>query len=134
MSAAIDYLQLYIDLDQDISRKLRNSQVNDYDGHVIYVHGDSNLTLVDNGGAIYLESGNTLSITNVTIQNNSAYENSNGNGKADAIYNNGGTLSLTNCTIANNSAVDVGGVYNKRRNPEWDSVLLWLWLLVMADV
>ena len=56
----------------------------------------------DDGGGI-LNSG-TLTLTNVTISNNSA--------KGGGGIVNGGTLTLTNVTISNNSAEDGGGIFN----------------------
>ena len=56
-------------------------------GHVIWAHGGSNLTLTssvaggsieggmaNNGGAIHIPSGNTVTATNVTFNGNSAAE------------------------------------------------------------
>lgn len=87
-------------------------------GHVIWAHGGSNLTLTssvaggsieggmaNNGGAIHIPYGNTVSATNVTFRDNSAGDH------AGAIWNNG-TFTATNCTFTNNNAKDVGGIYN----------------------
>ena len=89
------------------------------DGHVIYVHNNANLSLLNdseatgsieggkanNGGAMFIEPGSYVIANNVTFQNNSAGEH------AGAIWN-AGSLTLTNCTISNNTAQDVGGIYN----------------------
>ena len=88
-------------------------------GHVIYANGGCNLTLTstaegygiieggkaNNGGAINITHGNTVTATNVTFQNNSAADH------GGAIWNNG-TVTATNCTFENNTANDVGGIYN----------------------
>ena len=88
------------------------------EGHVIWAHGGCNLTLTssvaggsieggmaNNGGAIHIPHGNTVSAHNVIFRNNSAADH------AGAIWNNG-TFTATNCTFANNTAKDVGGIYN----------------------
>ena len=88
------------------------------EGHVVYVHNDATLTLnnstgtgrieggmANNGGAMFIEPGSTVSATGVTFQNNSAAEH------AGAIWN-AGSLTLDNCTISSNTAGDVGGIYN----------------------
>lgn len=89
------------------------------DGHVIYVHGGSTLTLTssaedkgiiqggmaNNGGAINIPHGNTVSATNVTFHRNSALKH------GGAIWNNG-TFTATNCTFTENSCTDVGAIYN----------------------
>ena len=72
------------------------------------------LTLTDgrakgNGGAILLDSGATLTITNSTLANNAATERYDSGG---GIYNDG-TLTLQNATLANNEAGYFGGgIYN----------------------
>ena len=89
-------------------------------GHVIWAHNGSDLTLksskaggsieggkANNGGAIHIPYGNTVTATNVTFQNNSAADH------AGAIWNNG-TLKATDCTFANNRADDVGAIYNSK--------------------
>ena len=88
-------------------------------GHVIYVHGGSNLTLTstaekkgmiqggmaNNGGAINIPHGNTVSATNVNFHSNSALVH------GGAIWNSG-TFTATNCTFTENSCTDVGAIYN----------------------
>ena len=87
-------------------------------GHVIYAHGGSTLTLTssngygyieggmaNNGGAINIPHGNTVSATNITFRNNSALKH------AGAVWNNG-TFTAENCTFTGNSCTDVGAVYN----------------------
>lgn len=96
----------------------RNLSVHGSQGHVIWAHGGSNLTLTssvaggsieggmaNNGGAIHIPFGNTVSAENVIFRNNSAADH------AGAIWNNG-TFTATNCTFKNNTASDVGGIYN----------------------
>lgn len=96
----------------------RNLSEHGSEGHVIWAHNGSNLTLTssvaggsieggmaNNGGAIHIPFGNTVSATNVIFQNNSAADH------AGAIWNNG-TFTATNCTFTNNTANDVGGIYN----------------------
>ena len=93
-------------------------------GHVIYVHGGSTLTLTssvaggsieggkaNNGGAINIPHGNTVSATNVIFQNNSAADH------AGAIWNNG-TFTAENCVFENNRASDVGAIYNAVRTED----------------
>ncbi len=64
------------------------------------------------GGGIYNEG--TLTVTNSTIDNNSAYSNEYGMG-GGGIYNNG-TLMVTNSTVDNNSSGFGGGIYNNYNN------------------
>ena len=93
-------------------------------GHVIYVQGGSTLTLTssvaggsieggkaNNGGAINIPHGNTVSATNVIFQNNSAADH------AGAIWNNG-TFTAENCVFENNRASDVGAIYNAVRTED----------------
>ena len=61
--------------------------------------------MANNGGAIHIPNGNTVSATNITFQNNSALQH------AGAIWNNG-TFTATNCTFTGNSCTDVGAIYN----------------------
>ena len=118
-------LNMYLDIDGktvaiDLNgHKLsRNLTANSHDGHVIWAHNGSNLTLIssvtggsieggkaNNGGAIHIPHGNTVTATNVTFRNNSAADH------AGAIWNNG-TFKATNCRFEKNSASDVGAVYN----------------------
>ena len=96
----------------------RNLSSHNSGGHVIYANGGCNLTLVssvdggsieggkaNNGGAIHIPHGNTVTATNITFRNNSAADH------AGAIWNNG-TFTATNCTFENNTASDVGAIYN----------------------
>ncbi|MEM1159430.1 MAG: choice-of-anchor Q domain-containing protein [Pseudomonadota bacterium] len=57
------------------------------------------------GGAFYVDTGASLSLTNATLANNSAYA-------GGAIYNSAGTATLTNVTVADNSAQYGGGIVN----------------------
>lgn len=85
-------------------------------GHVFWGHNNSRLTLrnssgtgsieggkANNGGAIFIEPGSTVTAENITFRNNSAADH------AGAIWN-GGTLTATNCSFNNNRANDVGGI------------------------
>jgi hypothetical protein len=96
----------------------RNLTEHDHAGHVIYAHNGSTLTLTssvaggsieggraNNGGAINITHGSTVSATNVIFQNNSAADH------AGAVWNNG-TFTATSCTFTNNRANDVGAIYN----------------------
>ena len=96
----------------------RNLREHGSEGHVIWAHGGCNLTLMssvaggsieggmaNNGGAIHIPYGNTVSASNVIFRNNSAADH------AGVIWNNG-TFTATDCTFANNTANDVGGIYN----------------------
>ena len=104
----------------DLNGHKLSRSISDYSGagHVIWAHGGSNLTLTssvaggsieggmaNNGGAIHIPYGNTVTATNVIFQNNSARNH------AGAIWNNG-TFTATNCTFKNNTASDVGAIYN----------------------
>ena len=89
------------------------------DGHILEVMGNSTVTLTDsigggsleygcgnNGGAINIHDGSTVTISNVTFQNNRAGID------GGAIFNRG-TLKMNNCVIKNNTAKDTGGgIYN----------------------
>ena len=120
------YLSSYLDIDNktvtiDLNGHSLSRHLSEYDhaGHVIWAHGGSNLTLTssaerkgiieggmaNNGGAIHIPNGNTVSATNITFQNNSALQH------AGAIWNNG-TFTATNCTFTGNSCTDVGAIYN----------------------
>jgi len=57
------------------------------------------------GGAIYNETGYSLSLTDTDFSNNTASDS------GGAIYNNG-TTTINNGTLSNNSAVFGGGIYN----------------------
>ena len=107
-----------VTIDLNGHRLYRNTTSHASDGHVIYLNNNAHLTLnnstgtgrieggrANNGGAIFIVQGSSLTATNVTFQNNSAANH------AGAIWN-AGTLTLTNCTISYNSAGDVGGIYN----------------------
>ena len=107
-----------VTIDLNGHKLYRNVQEHSNTGHVIYVHNNATLTLnnstgtgsieggkANNGGAIFIEPGSTVSATGVTFQNNSAGDH------AGAIWN-AGSLTLTNCTISSNTAGDVGGIYN----------------------
>ena len=98
----------------------RNLSEHNSQGHVIWAHNNSNLTLTssvvggsieggkaNNGGAIHIPYGNMVSATNVIFKNNSAADH------AGAIWNNG-TFTATNCTFKNNTANDVGAIYNSK--------------------
>ena len=89
-------------------------------GHVFYAKGNCNLTLKNTadgsssiergnafqGGAIYIESGSTVSAENIIFQNNSARN------YGGAIYNNG-TFTAKNCTFTNNNVAKYGaGIWN----------------------
>ena len=88
-------------------------------GHVIGVHGGSDLTLTstaegygiveggkaNNGGAIHIPHGNEVSVNRVIFRNNSALD------RAGAIWNNG-TFTAILCVFENNESKDVGAVYN----------------------
>ncbi|MCK9487726.1 MAG: Ig-like domain-containing protein, partial [Dehalococcoidia bacterium] len=60
---------------------------------------------VPNGGAILVEDGATLNLTDVLFFYNSAKS-------GGAIYNTGGTVNLTETMFAENSAEDGGAIYN----------------------
>ena len=119
-------LDSYLDIDGktvtiDLNGHSLSRHLSDYDhaGHVIWAHNGSTLTLTstaegngiieggmaNNGGAIHIPHGNTVSATNVTFRNNTAREH------AGAIWNNG-TFTATNCTFTGNSCTDVGAIYN----------------------
>ena len=96
----------------------RNLTEHDHAGHVIYAHNGSTLTLTssvaggsieggkaNNGGAINIRHGNTVSATDITFRNNSAADH------AGAIWNNG-SFTAENCIFENNRANDVGAIYN----------------------
>ena len=120
-------LSTYLDIDGksvtiDLNGHKLSRSLTSYgsDGHVIWVHNGSDLTLTssvpggrieggkaNNGGAIHIPYGNTVTATNVIFQNNSAADH------AGAIWNNG-TLKATDCTFANNMANDVGAIYNSK--------------------
>lgn len=120
----IDNMTVTIDLNgHSLSRSL--SEHNSA-GHVIWVHNGSTLTLTstakedgkikdgkieggkaNNGGAIHIPYGNTVTATNVIFQNNSAADH------AGAIWNNG-TFTATDCSFLNNTAKDVGAIYNSK--------------------
>ena len=98
----------------------RNLSSHGSEGHVIWVHNGSTLTMTssieggsieggkaNNGGAIHIPYGNTVTAENVIFQNNSAADH------AGAIWNNG-TFTATNCTFNNNTAKDVGAIYNSK--------------------
>ena len=102
----------------------RNLTEHDHAGHVIYAHNGSTLTLTssvaggsieggkaNNGGAINIPHGNTVSATNVIFQNNSAADH------AGAIWNNG-SFTAENCVFENNRASDVGAIYNAVRTED----------------
>lgn len=107
-----------VTIDLNGHKLYRNLSVHGSQGHVIWAHDGSNLTLTssadggsieggmaNNGGAIHIPFCNTVSATNVIFRNNSAADH------AGAIWNNG-TFTATNCTFTNNTANDVGGIYN----------------------
>ena len=114
----IDGLTLTINLN---GHKLSRSIVSENEaGHVFYAKGNCNLTLKNTadgsssiergnafqGGAIYIESGSTVSAENIIFQNNSARD------YGGAIYNNG-TFTAKNCTFTNNIAAKYGaGIWN----------------------
>ena len=118
-------LSKYLDIDGktvaiDLNGHKLSRNLNSYgnEGHVIWAHNGSNLTLTssvvggsieggmaNNGGAIHIPHGNTVTTNNITFRNNSAA------GHAGAIWNNG-TFTATNCTFENNKASDVGAIYN----------------------
>ncbi|HXF84024.1 MAG TPA: sortase [Anaerolineales bacterium] len=82
---------------------------------VMYVNSGATLTLQNltiangsavNGGGVYNDGG-TLTITGSTFSGNSA------GGFGGGVYNDGGTLTITNSTFSNNIvSYDGGGVYN----------------------
>ncbi len=59
----------------------------------------------DGGGIVII--GGTLTLTNTTVDSNSAPA-----GNGGGIYNNGQTLMLINSTVSNNNAIDGGGIVN----------------------
>lgn len=94
-----------------LSRSLDSNSSN---GHVIWTHNGSNLTLTssttggsieggkaNNGGAIHIPYGNTVTASDVIFQGNSARDH------AGAIWNNG-TFTATNCTFKNNTRTTHG--------------------------
>lgn len=104
----------------DLNGHKLSRNLNSYgsEGHVIWAHNGSNLTLTssvaggsieggmaNNGGAIHIPHGNTVTANNITFRNNSAA------GHAGAIWNNG-TFTATDCKFENNTAKDVGAIYN----------------------
>ncbi len=120
----IDHMTVTIDLNgHTLSRNLSS---HGSEGHVIWVHNGSKLTLTstakeddkikygkieggqaNNGGAIHIPNGNAVTATNVIFQNNSAADH------AGAIWNNG-TFTATDCSFLNNTAKDVGAIYNSK--------------------
>ena len=62
--------------------------------------------VANNGGAFVLNAGGVLNLANVTISGNSTTSF----GSAGGIWNAGGAITAVNCTIANNSARNDGGV------------------------
>ena len=118
LSKYLDIDGVTVTIDLNGHKLSRNLNEHGSDGHVIYVHGGSNLTLTssvaggsieggkaNNGGAINIPHGNTVSATNVIFQNNSADQH------AGAIWNNG-SFEAENCVFENNRASDVGAIYN----------------------
>ena len=99
----------------------RNLSSHSSDGHVIWVHNGSTLTLkstaaedgkieggrANNGGAIHIPYGNSVIADHVIFQNNSAADH------AGAIWNNG-TFTASDCSFLNNTAKDVGAIYNSK--------------------
>ena len=115
----IDNMTVTIDLNgHSLSRNLSQ---NKSDGHVIWVHNGSTLTLkstaeedgkieggrANNGGAIHIPYGNTVIADHVIFRNNSAADH------AGAIWNNG-TFTASDCSFLNNTAKDVGAIYNSK--------------------
>lgn len=86
------------------------------DGHIFEIMGDSTVTLTDsrneggsleygcgnNGGAINIHAGSTLTVNNVVFQNNRA-------GIDGGAICNRGTLIMNDCIVKNNTAKDTGG-------------------------
>ena len=119
LSAYLDIDGKTVAIDLNGHKLSRSLDSHSDDGYVILTHNGSNLTLTspaessgtieggkaDNGGAIYIPHGNTVTAENVTFRNNSAADH------AGAIWNNG-VFTATNCTFENNTALDVGAIYN----------------------
>jgi len=66
----------------------------------------------DHGGAVAVDSGAILDLTNCTLSGNSAFgSNQFPNGPGGALWNTG-TVILTNCTVYGNYGDECGGIFN----------------------
>lgn len=116
----LDIDQMTVTIDLNGHKLSRNLSSHSSDGHVIWVHNGSTLTLkstakedgkikdgkieggrANNGGAIHIPYGNSVIADHVIFQNNSAADH------AGAIWNNG-TFTASDCSFLNNTASDVG--------------------------
>ena len=116
LSRYLDVDHKNVNIDLNGHRLYRSGGSYASDGHVIWAHNGTNLTLTggyieggmaNNGGAIHIPYGNTVTASYVTFRNNRAA------GHAGAVWNNG-TFTASNCDFVNNTVNDVGGLYNAK--------------------